>query len=258
VSERPKISVNGLDFSYDRSAPILHNLSLEIPGATVTAVLGPNGSGKTTLLSVLVGMLIPQKGTVSIEGKCGKDYSRHARSRLIGLVPQEEYFPFGLTVLDYVLLGRAPYLGFFERPEESDRQVARDALEKTGLAALGDRLVPSLSSGERQLAMVARALAQKPQILLMDEPTSHLDLRNQLGVVRVIRALAAEGVTVVITTHDPNTAAAVASYVVLLRQGQVLAAGPAQTVITSETLSLTYDLPVEVVHLRGRPVIRTL
>src|SRR5690606_13121953 len=125
-----------------------------------------------------------------------------------------EFFPIGFSVLDYVLLGRAPYLGLLERPGPADYDAAEQALERVGLAALGGRLVPSLSGGERQLAMVARALAQGPRVLLMDEPTSHLDLGNRRRVLDVIRALSAEGVSVVLTTHDPNAAASVAGHAV--------------------------------------------
>ena len=253
------LSVVGVRFSYDGAGqPVLRDLSLEIPEAAVTAVLGPNGSGKTTLLSVLLGMLSPQEGTVLISGRHRRDYSRRAMSRLMGLVPQEESYPFGFSVLEYVLLGRAPYLGLLERPGGADVQVARDALETAGLAALGDRLVPSLSGGERQLTTVARALAQEPSILLLDEPTAHLDLGNKRRVLHVVRALADRGVTVVMTTHDPNAAAAVADHVVLMRQGQAVAVGPVETALNAESLSVTYGLPVEVVRVRGRPVVLAL
>ena len=256
MSPQGIVSVMGLCFSYNGSGkPVLRDLSLEIPGAAVTAILGPNGSGKSTLLNIVLGMLVPQKGTVLIDGKRRGAQSHSAMSQMVGLVPQEEYFPFGFSVLEYVLLGRAPYLGLLERPGQADHQVAWAALETAGLTALAGRLVPSLSGGERQLATVARALAQQPRILLLDEPTSHLDLSNKSRVMGVIRSLAQAGATIVLTTHDPNVATAVADQVVLLRRGQTVAVGPMEAVLNSENLSATFGLPVEVTCVRGRPVV---
>ena len=253
------LSLSGVRFSYDGvDNPVLRDLSLEIPEAAATAILGPNGSGKTTLLSLLLGMLSPQAGTILVDGKRQGDCSRRAMSRLMGLVPQEERYPFGFSVLEYVLLGRAPYLGLLERPCAGDIRTARRALEAAGLAALSERLIPSLSGGERQLATVARALAQEPRVLLLDEPTAHLDLSNRRRVLGVVRALVDEGVTAVMTTHDPNAAAAVADHVVLLREGQLVAAGPAAEVLNAADLSRTYGVPVDVVQVCGRPVVLAL
>ena len=253
------LSLSGVRFSYDGvDNPVLRDLSLEIPEAAATAILGPNGSGKTTLLSLLLGMLSPQAGTILVDGKRQGDCSRRAMSRLMGLVPQEERYPFGFSVLEYVLLGRAPYLGLLERPGAGDIRTARQALEAAGLAALSERLIPSLSGGERQLATVARALAQEPRVLLLDEPTAHLDLSNRRRVLGVVRALVDEGVTAVMTTHDPNAAAAVADHVVLLREGQLVAAGPAAEVLNAADLSRTYGVPVDVVQVCGRPVVLAL
>ena len=253
------ISLADLRFSYDGADQlVLQNVSLEIPAGAVTALLGPNGSGKTTLLRVLLGMLSPQAGTVFIDGKRRESYSRTALSRLMGLVPQEERVPFPLSVLDYVLLGRAPHLGLLERPGQVDYQAAREALEMVEVTALIDRPVPSLSGGERQLATVARALAQQPRVFLMDEPAAHLDLGHKRRILDVIRALAEGGVTIVMTTHDPNAAAAVADYVVLMREGRTVAVGPVAAVLNSENLSATYGLPVEVTQVRGRPVVLAL
>jgi iron complex transport system ATP-binding protein len=136
-----------------------------------------------------------------------------------------------------------------------DYQVAIDALERAGLSALADRPIPSLSGGERQLAKVARALAQRPRVLLFDEPTAHLDLNNKGRVLDMIRSMADDGVAVVLTTHDPNAAAAVADHVVLLKEGQTVATGPVDVVLNSENLSQTYEMKVEVTSVQGRPVV---
>ena len=250
------ISLSDLCFSYnDHKQLILRDLSLEISEAAVTAILGPNGSGKTTLLSVILGIVPPQKGTILVRGRDHAEYPRSAMSRLIGLVPQDEIFPLGLSVFQYVLLGRAPYLGLLESPKAEDYHAASKAMETVGLTSFEGRLVSSLSGGERQLAIVARALAQNPRVLLMDEPVSHLDLSNRSRVIGLIRELAREGVTVVLTTHDPNVAAGVANDVVLMRQGEVVAAGAMARVLNARNLTTTYGVPVEVAHVHGKPVI---
>lgn len=250
------ISLVGLRFSYTTEGPlVLKDLSLEIPAGAVTAILGPNGSGKTTLLFILLGMLSPQVGEVIIDGKDQKGLPRSMLSRLMGLVPEEEHIPFDFSILEYVLLGRAPHLGLLEQPKERDYQVALEALDRSGLSALADRPIPSLSGGERQLAKVARALAQKPRVLLFDEPTAHLDLNNKGRVLDMIRTMADDGVAVIMTTHDPNAAVVVADQVVLLKAGQTVATGPVDVVLTSENLSQTYGLPVEVTSVHGKPVV---
>jgi iron complex transport system ATP-binding protein len=250
------VTVSGLSFSYNGSRQAaLRDLSLEVPAGTVTAILGPNGSGKTTLLRLLLGVLRPQEGTVRLAGRPQEGYSRRELSQLVGLVPQDEHIPFDFSILEYVLLGRAPYLGPLAMPGEADQQVALAALRTTGLSDLRNRPLPNLSGGERQLAVVARALAQRPRVLLLDEPTAHLDLGNKGRLLQIMRDLAAEGVTLVLTTHDPNAADAVASYVVLMRQGQVLGAGPAEAMLTSEKLSATYGVPVEVFQAGAKRVV---
>jgi iron complex transport system ATP-binding protein len=209
------------------------------------------------LLNLVLGLLMPMAGTILLDGMPQCAQPRRPLSHLLGLVPQEELVAFDLSVLEYVLLGRAPYLNLLELPKERDRQIALAALETVGLSALSQRPVPSLSSGERQLAMLARALAQQPRILLLDEPTSHLDLANARRILQVLRGLVADGKTVLFTTHDPNAAGAVADYVVLLREGRLLAAGPTPAVLTSEHLSATYGVPIEVVMWQGRPLVVT-
>jgi iron complex transport system ATP-binding protein len=250
------IRLAGLSFSYNGAGrTVLRDLSLEIPDGAITAILGPNGSGKTTFLRLLLGVLRPSQGTIWIAGKPQGSYTRRQLGQLLGLVPQDEHIPFDFSILEYVLLGRAPYLGPLAMPGKVDQAIALAALETTGLAHLSDRPLPNVSGGERQLAVVARALAQEPRILLMDEPTSHLDLGNKGHLLDIVRALAARGVTPVLTTHDPGAAAAVAAFVVLMREGQILDAGPMEAMLTAEKLSATYGVPVRVGHVEGQRVI---
>lgn len=250
------ISVADLSFSYNGAKQtVLQDLSVEIPKASVTAILGPNGSGKTTLLRLLLGVLAAQKGTIWLDGRQQDGYSRRERSQLVGLVPQDEHIPFDFSVLEYVLLGRAPYLGPLSMPRETDYQIAMQALHTAGLAHLHDRPLPNLSGGERQLATVARALAQQPRILLLDEPTAHLDLSNKGRLLDIMRQQLAQGVTLVLTTHDPNLASSVANFAVLMRQGQVMDAGPATAMLTASKLSATYDVAVRVYEAEDRRII---
>jgi iron complex transport system ATP-binding protein len=250
------LSAAGLSFRYNGSGrPVLSDLSLEVPGGAVTAILGPNGSGKTTLLRLLLGVLRPQQGAIRVAGRPQEGYSRRELSQLVGLVPQDEHIPFDFSILEYVLLGRAPYLHPLATPGEVDTRLALDALRAAGLEGMEARPLPNLSGGERQLAVLARALAQQPRILLMDEPAAHLDLANQGRLLDLIVDLADQGTTVVLTTHDANLASAVADYVVLMARGRILEAGPAGAVLSAGKLSATYGVPVEVCAVDGRRVV---
>ena len=250
------ISLRNVHFAYrDGSETVLHDLNLEIPGGSITAILGPNGTGKTTLLYLILGYRRPQHGSIQLAGRPQEGYTRRQMSRLVGLVPQEELITFDFSVLDYVLLGRAPYIGSLDMPGEEDVRVAGKALETAGASHLAGRSIATLSGGERQMVVIARALAQQPRILLLDEPTAHLDLGNRNRILNILRSLHRQGATIVFTTHDPDAAAAVAGFVVLMRCGRALDAGPARAVLTEEKLRATYDVPVQVLHVGDRLVI---
>jgi iron complex transport system ATP-binding protein len=256
MSVQTIISIDRLCFGYDTNGTLtLDDLSLEIPAGTVTAILGPNGTGKTTLLHVILGMLKPQRGEITIENRPQSSYSRQELSRLLGLVLQSEYIPFNFSTLDYVLMGRTPYLSALAQPSEQDYVIAFEALKILNLDYLGERSVTELSGGERQMVMLARALTQQPRILLLDEPTSHLDLSNKGRILRILRNLAKSGVTVIFTTHDPEMVVSVAQYVILMGNGRVLDCGPVDQTLTPEKLTATYGAPVQVVQINGRRVV---
>lgn len=250
------VRASGLSFSYNGSnKPVFRDLSLSIPTGSTTAILGPNGSGKTTLLQLILGFLRPSEGVIELDGRLQNSYSRRDMGRFMALVPQSEHLAFNLSALEYVLLGRAPYLSPLQAPRASDLEVARSALYAAGADDLAGRSIDTLSGGEQQLVAVARALAQEPRMLLMDEPTAHLDLHNQGRVLEVMRRLAADGVTVAFTTHNPNLAADLATDVILMCDGTVLAAADTSSVLTEENLSRTYDVPVEVLQVGNRRMI---
>lgn len=250
------ITIRDLRFAYGLHLPeVLRGITFEIRDGTVTALLGPNGSGKTTLLNLILGWLKPTDGALELAGRPLTDYSRRERSRAIGLVPQEEPITFELDVLDYVLMGRAPFLDLLETPGIEDRRAAMAVIDRLGLMGVVGRRVMELSGGEKQLAVMARSLVQDPRVLLLDEPLSHLDLSNTRRILDVMEQLRRQGKTVLFTTHDPNAAAAVADAVVLMRRGRLVAGGPSEAILTPERLSATYDVPIEVIHAGGRILI---
>lgn len=226
-------------------------MSLTFAAESVTAVLGPNGVGKTTILNLILGLIRPESGQILIFGKPMDRHPPRQLRRFIGMVPQNETVPFDLSLMEYVLLGRAPYLPLLRLPGKRDLEIADAVIENMGLGHMKTRSVPSLSSGERQLTAIARALTQTPDILLFDEPTAHLDLPNARHIIRLMKAISQdEGRTVIFTTHDPNAAAAVADQVILLGADGPVAKGPAQSVFIPEHLAAAYGEAVEVIQTR--------
>ncbi len=243
-------------FSYGRGgAPALDAVSLDLPSGSVTALLGPIGAGKSTLLFLSLGWLHPRSGRIFLFGRPLTDYTRGESGRQMALVPQREHITFEYSVLEYVLLGRMPHLAPLSQPGRSDYAVASGALERVGLAEFAGRPVQSLSGGELQLVLIARALAQQPRLLLLDEPTSHLDLHNKVNLAGLIRSLNRDGVSVILTTHDPELAGAVASHVALLDRGRLLRVGPSPETLTADYLTSLYHVPLEVIEAHGRKVI---
>ena len=250
------LSLENIHFRYYLDDPnVLSNLSLEIPAGKVTAILGPNGTGKTTLLHILLGLLKPLSGVVKVSGKSHKEYSRRELSQMIGLVPQFESIPFNFSVFEYVLLGRSPYLKPLQLPGPEDFRITEEALQAAGIDHLSNKPVNEISGGERQLVHISRVLTQQTQILLLDEPTAHLDLENQNRILSLLKQMSSLGNTAVLTTHDPNAAIFAADYFVLMNRGKIAAQGNLDEVITAENLSMIYRTPIRVEHTNGYTMV---
>ena len=220
-------------------------LDVTLATGEVLALLGPNGSGKTTLLKTLLGLLRAQAGEVRLNEKPLNTYSIRERARVVAYVPQVHIGTFAFTVETVVLMGRTAHGSLFSRPSAHDRAVAHAVLERFGIAALADRPYTMISGGERQLVLLARALAQEPQFVVLDEPTASLDFGNQGKVMNEIRSLAKSGQGVLFTTHDPNHALRTADRAYLLRDGQRIADGPVGNVLNREQLEALYRASVD-------------
>lgn len=245
-------------FGYSPGRPILQDVTFDLRPGRIAALLGPNGAGKTTLLALALGWLRAWKGEIYLEGIPLHALSPRERSQRMALVPQTEHTPFDYTVLEYVLMGRAPHLPFLDMPSKQDIEIALGALERVGLAHLAEHPVPTLSGGERQLMLIARALAQitsgtqeKNRLLLLDEPTSHLDLRNKARIIEILRLLRAIGTTILMTNHEPDVVLATADDILLMEPGTPPQFGPLEEVFTPESLSRVYGIPIRLIQVDG-------
>jgi iron complex transport system ATP-binding protein len=242
------LEVADLAFGYPGKT-IGTGVSFVLSAGEVICLLGPNGGGKTTLFKTILGLLPAQGGSVAIGGVPAAALGRAATARTLGYVPQVQtgYFPF--TVFDIVLMGRAPHLGPFAAPGRRDRDIARAALATIGIGHLAESSYTRISGGERQMALIARALAQEPRILVLDEPTASLDFGNQARVLDRISALAAAGLGVIFSTHDPDQAFRLADRVAMLHGGLLARFGPPADTITPASLKLLYGVDVAVAEV---------
>ena len=236
---------------------VLRQVSLEVGPGEVLGILGPNGSGKTTLLSAISGALRPWAGEISLNGQSLPSMSRLALARQLAVVPQNPSLPPAFTALEIALMGRYPHLGFLRFEGERDLALAWEALERTGLGRLAQRQVGQLSGGERQRLVIARALAQAPQLLLLDEPLAHLDLQYQMEAMALVQDLARRGLSTIVAIHDLTQAARFCQRLALLKDGSVRALGPPEEVLTPENIEAAFGVEALVYPhlLSGHPVI---
>jgi iron complex transport system ATP-binding protein len=246
-------TARALGFSYPgATVAALNAVDATVARGELYAVIGPNGSGKSTLARLLLGLLAPTNGVALFDGRPAREWERRQLARRVGVVPQAEDMVFPLAVRDLVAMGRYPHLGPWRAERESDREAVERALRACDVATLRDRLVTRLSGGERQRARLARALAQEPDTLVLDEPTAALDIAHEMAIFELLSRLRAErGVTVLLVTHNINLAARYADRLLLLERGSALAEGPPHQVVTRALIERSYHWPVSVFSHAG-------
>lgn len=240
-----RLEVNGAICGYGKRT-VLESISLDLNSGEILCLLGPNGVGKTTLFKTILGFLKMQGGEILLDGENIRHWSRKRLAKAIGYVPQAHTPPFPFKVLDVVVMGRTAHLGTFATPSEEDVQIAEAALDTLEISFLGDRVYTEISGGERQMVLIARALTQEPQILVMDEPTSNLDFGNQIRVLSQINKLAQRGLGVIMTSHFPDHAFLCSAKVALLQKNNSFLIGAVDEVVTEENLKATYGIDVKI------------
>lgn len=247
------LQIKGIQFSYG-SRPTLKGVNFSVNGGEVLGFVGPNGSGKTTLIKCIDRILKPKAGSVLVKGKETTRLGPKERSQLMAYVPQSAHSVFAATVFDTVLLGRKPYITW--GLSQSDKELVSDAISLMGLEEYTLRQFNELSGGERQKVLITRALVQEPELLLLDEPTSNLDMRHQIEVLNVIRWIAKEkGITVLMVLHDLNLASRFSDHVVMLKEGKVWDGGTPAEVLTAENIRDVYGIDAAIYPNSGRPHI---
>ena len=227
------------------SKELVGDISLGLKAAQVLCLLGPNGSGKSTLFKTILGLQPALSGSVDILGISLAQCSRRDMARAIAYVPQQSAATFAFTVLEMVLMGRSAYIDLFAAPSKRDKEIAIYSLERLGITHLAERLFPQLSGGEQQLVLLARALAQEPKALILDEPTASLDFGNQILVIEQVQELKKQGLAIFLCTHQPEHAMRMADEVLLLARGQVFAQGTTAEVLSISNLAAMYGLSEE-------------
>jgi len=249
------LNLDHIRFAYNGS-PVIRDISFTVDKGDLLGLIGPNGSGKTTLLKLIDGIFHPAQGTIRIFDKPVKEMKRIDLAKTVAVVPQVSPLVFPFTVQEVVLMGRTPHLGKWHFEGEKDFAIVKQAMEKTDILHLAGRNMNRLSGGETHRVLIARALAQEPQILLLDEPTAFLDIRHQIDFLNLIHALNEEqGLTVIAVTHDINLASLYCKRIALLKEGQIQAIGRPEEVVTEEQIQAVYHTPVIVDRhpVTGRP-----
>ncbi|MDA8161433.1 MAG: ABC transporter ATP-binding protein [Desulfobacteraceae bacterium] len=251
------LEVKGLYFRHNHTeSDVLKGIEFKVKSGRMTVILGPNGSGKTTLFKCMAGLWRPRQGAILFEGADMTGLSFEQKAKIVAVVPQEHEPPFPYSVMDAVLMGRVSHVSMFSSPSRHDYLKAGEAIETVGITHLKERPYTKISGGERQLVLIARALAQETPILMLDEPTSHLDFRNQVLVLTKVRDIVRQkGLTVLMTLHDPNRAMQFSDDVVAINCGHIVAEGAPYEVISEENLRQIYGIEVSVASVNGTRVV---
>ncbi len=248
------LQAKGVTFSYGKK-PVLDNLDFDVAKGDFIGLIGPNGSGKTTLLKLLMHILSPSKGKVLLEGRAMREMKRREISQKIAFVPQEENTNFVFSALEIVLMGRSPYLKGFQMEGDYDIEVTKKAMSITDCWQFKERDILTLSGGERKRVFIARALAQEPEIILMDEPTTHLDINHQVEIMEKMRELNEAGLTIIMVSHDINLASSFCTRLAVLKDGKIITSGKPEEIVNSKLLESVYGCRLKVFSKDNRPIV---
>lgn len=250
------LRTHNLSFRYPEAGkPGIQRVTFEVPQYQITAILGANGAGKSTLLKLLDGQFTDYSGSIKLDGKEIRSIQKYALGKRIAFLPQIENIPQDINIFNYVLLGRSPYIPLWSMPKVNDWEIATKILHSLGLAKMGEIKVSRVSGGEWQRIRIARALIQEPEILLMDEPTTFLDLKHRKNILSLLKRLTKNRITILFATQDPEAAADIADNLLLMKDGKLLSLGPIEHTLNTALLSDTFNTPVKVVKMDNRSVV---
>lgn len=238
------LEVKGLSYSYYNSRTIFHDVSFQLDRGEVLSILGTNGAGKSTLLNCIANLFKPKAGEILLNGRPMSSMTASDVAKIVGYVPQIHVPAYAYTVREFTVMGRTPYIGMFANPSKEDYRLADEALERMGISHLSGKAYTEISGGERQQVTIARVLTQQPQIILLDEPTAHLDYGNQYRTVQMVKQLSQEGYAIVMTTHNPDHAIMLDGKVAMLNRDGILSVGDAEG-LSGESLSRLYGLCIK-------------
>ena len=249
MSEKYALEINNLSYQYEKSKKLLKNVSFKIPEQSIVTILGKNGTGKTTLLNCILGFVEDYYGTIIFFGKVQTEYSRKSLAQIVGLVPQLSQVSFDYTVEEFVLMGCNPALSYFSIPGKTMYSRVDEALKTLEITHLRNRRVNSLSGGERQLASIARTLAQHPKIIILDDPTSAVDFGNSMKITDLLIKLRNDGFTIILTCHNPDYPFLFHGYTVAMLPDSKIVFGKSEEILTDQVLSKLYGVQIKRVYL---------